>query len=241
MKKTLFILSIITMITGCTGTRKEQKMWICESLPIKVWEGITYNALNSEYQRLVQVMAEFADEEIEKFYDQSVYAENLDRSLFGDNYYDASADLMMQAFFGVGLGQSAQRDRKQSIKNYKERYKNVVELLKNNLSICLTYKDSSFVECEHYSDEEIFNTLIGNVKTAPITSEELAFDIAKDITNRILCALEKPVVSSCNYDKEKDFWIVRMDNAETQFVKFFKEDDGDTSIEYSSDSHEWDH
>ena len=76
--------------------------------------------------------------------------------------------------------------------------------------------------------------MYGTPERISTIDESGVFQYARMITIHEIAQLERPVIVSYEYDKERDLWIVRLDSMENQYVKFFERNDGDYDMEYSS-------
>ena len=246
MKRFIFPLFFVIIVTGCNGDSKIVKSWIYDNLPQCIWNDKAYNAVNDEYKRIIDVLTDYSNEEIASYTEKTYESERAVQSLLYNgggsmaDYYDEFSDMLVGSFLGIDYGPSAERKRKAAINAYKERFDTVTDELADYLGVCLTYKDSVLVDSEHFTDYEICSSLMGTPTQNPDDSDDIVLTISRDVCMRVLSGLSHPTLSSCEYNKEKDIWVARFDNADTQYVKAFKRDDGGMDYEYSPDSTNWD-
>lgn len=226
MKKLFFLLSI-TLFIGCNSTQKNQKTWIYETLPEYVWIDKTYDALEQDADQRTDKYVAWANQAIEEYNDKGE-SDDLNTLIAADLW--GLSDLYLLG----GGSSSAEKKRAAVINKYKKNSEAVLGALASELENSFTYRDSSYEITVSLTDEEIFHTLFGTPESIPEINYTGISNVAKWIAVNTFQGMERPVISSCEYDKEKDLWVVRMDNADTQYVKFYKRDDGEYDVEYGS-------
>ena len=246
MKRLILLIALTCIVSGCKSSTRYVKSWIYDDLPQSVWEDKVYDAVNTEYHRVLDVLTEYANKSITSYTESTYESESLVKSIIRagggsmSDYYDPFTDMMMGAFLGVDYGPSAEKKRNEAINAYKANYESVTAELRDNLGECLAYRDSIFEEAEHFTDEEICQHLMGTPTNIPQNDDDMVRNISYDVFARVISKLTRPAVSSSEYNKEKDIWVVRFDNADTHYVKAIQRDDGSIECLYSKNSSEWD-
>lgn len=218
MKKYFRILvsaSLCCVVMSCHSLTKDQRNWIYEELPLKVWDEVCLTSLKAEYIRLIQVIGDYEAENLKK-----INEERLDNVQYWLNLnVEAFAQLANESFNKKG-------------DNYSKRCSKVLEDLVNYIPECYSYRDSAIVEVWNKTDKEICEYLV------PYPQKSKKPDVRYVAVNVAKCVfkdMKRPVVSACEYDKEHKCWVVRFDNADTHYVRFLKRDDGGFDTEYSSE------
>lgn len=227
MKKLFFLLLPTALLIGCNTTTKNQKTWIYETLPEYVWIDKTYDALEQDADQRTDKYIAWANQAIEEYNDKGE-SDDLNTLIAADLW--GLSDLYLLG----GGSSSAEKKRAAVINKYKKNSEAVLGALASELENSFTYRDSSYEITVSLTDEEIFHTLFGTPESIPEINYTGISNVAKWIAVNTFQGMERPVISSCEYDKEKDLWVVRMDNADTQYVKFYKRDDGEYDVEYGS-------
>ena len=220
----------------------KQKKWIYDNLPKRVWDDLASNAINNEYQRLVDLITDYGNSSINRYYNKERETDRARASLYGSGYYDESFSTQVYAaLLGIETAAGARNRRDSAINAYKKRHDIVKSNLKSSFENCLSYKDSTIVDdYQLYSDQEICEMLLGRVTSKPTSNSLQSYDdIAQSATKRILSGMLHPVISSCTYNEGLGFWVVRLDHADNHYVKFFPRDDGDFDIEYNTNPGQW--
>lgn len=226
MKK-LFLLLSITLFIGCNSTQKNQKTWIYETLPEYVWIDKTYDALEQDADQRTDKYVAWANQAIEEYNDKGE-SDDLNTLIAADLW--GLSDLYLLG----GGSSSAEKKRAAVINKYKKNSETVLSVLTSEIDKSFSYRDSSYEITASLTDEEIFHSLFGTPNNIPEMNYEGISNVAKWIAVNTFQDMERPVIASCEYQKEKDLWVVRMDNADTQYVKFYKRDDGEFDVEYGS-------
>ena len=223
-------------------TAARHKQWIYNNLPGRIWDKIAFDAINNEYSRLVDLMTDYANSNIERYYNAEMDKDESRESFLGSSYYDNSfSNQLSYSMWGIETASDARRRRNSAIDAYKSRYNSATSNLKSAFENCLPYKDSTITDdWTNHSDQEICNMLLGSVTSESASGSYYnCLTISEDVIKRVLSGLSRPVISSCTFSEEKDFWVVRMDHADNYYVKFFPRDDGDFDIEYNNDPDHW--
>jgi len=232
-----------TLVTEAKNriTTALHKKWIYNNLPKRIWDNLAYDAVNNEYRRLVDVLTDFANANIERYYDNEMDDEEMKASFLGSSYYDNSfSNQMNYSIWGIETASEARRRRNSVIEGYKIRYNSAKDRLKSYFERCLSYKDSTITDdWSFHGDQEICEILLSGVTSDNSGSFTDCMRISQDVIKRVLSGLSYPTISSCTFNEARDFWVVRLDHADNYYVKFFPRDDGDFDIEYSSDSEQW--
>lgn len=207
-----------------TSGKSLQKEWIYEELPQKLWEDQTFTLADNEYHRIVSVLEDYGNNAIRQFQEE---AEEEDLN-----------DLFAASLFGledlVLLGSSStDKKRKAQIERYKERYDEVTDNLRENMSSLLYLRNNTSQKDPSLSDAQLCKILLGTPTEIASSSPEEQEAIAKSIITNLFYGLEKPKVTSCDYNRSEKEWQVRLDNAPNQIVRFYKRDDGNWDIEWS--------
>lgn len=87
---------------------------------------------------------------------------------------------------------------------------------------------------EFYDYEEICRRFLGTPTSYSEPESDQLYEVAELNVKATLQNLSRPKIASCQYDKDKQLWTVRIDNGDNQYVKFYKRDDGDFDIEYGN-------
>ena len=224
------MLAIALLLISCSNEEQEQKQWIYDNLPTKVWQDVTYERLDAEYKRLSSSLINLANNAKDLYYTNAV-----------EEYYGSSwASEFLRSFDQLGsyLGESSYNSRRdEAIASYKRHCEGVLEDLANEMVSWLFLRDSTFYGCDfERSDEEIFKMLMGTPGHTPNLSYEQKKEIAREIVINTFQPMvgNKPAIASVEYNKDIKLWSVRMDNAENQYVKFYPREDGEYDVEYSS-------
>lgn len=230
LPKLLLATLSVALMASCASEEKTQKQWIYDNLPTKVWQDVTYDRVNSEYQRLSSSLVDLANNARQTYYDNAL-----------DEYYGFSwkSELLrnfdqISSYFGEG-SYSSRID--EAMANYKEHCEEVLGDLADNMGSFLYLRDSTFYGCDYErSDKEIFEMLMGTPENEPDLSYTQEREIARGIVINTLqpMVVNKPAIASVQYNKDRKLWSVRMDNAENQYVKFYPREDGEYDVEYSS-------
>ena len=228
MKKVLFFVAAIFLLSACGFEQNKQREWISGNLPEYLWRDITYDAVNTEYHRVYDMLVEKANNAISA-YSRKGRQDDLENMRFA--YAWGLGDL-----YELGGGNSSDvKKRNAAIEKYKTNFERVTALLPSMIGGNLHLRDSSYRVTSMPSDDEIFKTLLGTPgKIATDNDDDISF-YCRLITVHALEPLERPVIANCEYNKERDLWNVRVDNANNQYVKFYKRDDGDYDVEYSDE------
>lgn len=118
------------------------------------------------------------------------------------------------------------------INQYREHCTEVINKLCDYYSVCLnSFRDSLCTVQDYYDSDEIFRSFLGSPTSFSQPELEQLYGVAELNVKAALQQLSKPKIASCQYDKEKQLWTVRIDNGDNQYVKFYKRDDGDFDIE----------
>ena len=223
-------------------TTAKHKNWIYNNLPDRVWDNLALDAINKEYRRLVDLLTDYANSNIDRYYDKERDIEESRASSLGSTYYDNSlSNQFNMSLWGIETASDARRRRNNAIEAYKSRYNSVTSNLKSSFESCLSYKDSTITDdWKSYGDKEICDMLLGSVTSGTASGTYYnCMMISQNVIKRVLSGLSHPVISSCSFNEEKDLWVVRLDHADNYYVKFFPRDDGDFDIEYSSNPERW--
>lgn len=205
---------------------KNQKEWIYETLPKKLWEEQTTDLANSEYHRIVDVLENYANAAIRR-YDEAGTEKDLDE-------YLSMSFFGLEDLYLLGGGSSAnEKKRAAQIDRYKKQYESVTDNLLENMKTLLRLRDSTLAYRPAFSDEQLCRILLGTPGAIATPSAETQMSLARSVMTNLYRGREKPTVSSCTYDRKEKVWNVRMDGAPNQEVQFFKRDDGGFDIEWT--------
>lgn len=204
-----------------------QREWIYNTLPEKLWEEQTYDLVNTEYKRLTDVMADYANDQIRKYQD-----EGEEKDL--NEYLGMSMLGLDDLYFLGGGSSSSEKKRAANIEKYKERYNTVTDNLKDYFSSALSIRNKRITsKMPTYSDTEFCQKLLGTPTAVSTVEPSIQRTMAEAIVNNLFLGRKRPSVSSSQYDRKEKAWNVRLDNAPNQVVRFIKRDDGDFDIEWT--------
>lgn len=226
MKKIVFILLLTATFSGCSPEKELQKKWISENLSTLVWNDVTYEALNNEYQELSSLLIDYSNQCMNTYFDKSV------DTYYGNNFRSELLRTFdeIDTIFG---GESFNTKRDKTINRYKSSCESRIENLRENLGVCLRLRDSLLVATEWHPDDDVFcSMLLGEPEDIPRLSSEEEFEIARNLTINLFYEMSKPTISAIEYISEYEVWLVRMDNADNQYVKFYLRDDESYDVEY---------
>ena len=230
MRKTvLIVLFAAFLFTSCNGDKNQQREWIYDNLPQKLWYEQSTEIANSEYHRLVNVLEDHANSSIRRF--QSA---GIDKDI--DEFMAISFLGLDDLYLLSGGSSSNERKRTAQIEKYKEQYQLVTNNLYNNFTTLLRLRDSTLSLKPSYSDQELCRLLLGKPDAISSPSAEEQMSIARSIMTNLFYNREHPSISSVVYDKNNKSWIVRLDNAPNQIVSFYKRDDGNYDIEWTGNN-----
>ena len=71
-KHELLMLAIALLLISCSNEEQEQKQWIYDNLPTKVWQDVTYERLDAEYKRLSSSLINLANNAKDLYYTNAV-------------------------------------------------------------------------------------------------------------------------------------------------------------------------
>lgn len=227
MKKLIAFIPALFFLFACNSLQKTQSEWITTFLPDQLWEDITFEAVNDEYDRITDVFVDMRDNAISAFNDK------------GDE--DDLNTLRSAQFWGLedlyelnGGNSDKVKQRNAIIERYDDNFSQVTETLGEAMGTYLSLRDSSLSSVRVPSDKELFTILYGTPERVSTIDERGIYQYARLITIREISELERPEVASCEYDKNRHLWVVRLDNAENQYVKFYERNNGGYDMEYSS-------
>ena len=227
MKKLIALIPVLFILFACNSVQKMQNEWITTFLPEQLWEDMTLEAVNDEYERISDVFFDMGNDAITAFNDKG---EEEDLSTMRSAYFLGLGEL-----YELGGGNSDKvKQRNAVIERYKTHFSRVTEMFRDAMGNCLSLRDSSLSNVHVPSDKELFNILYGTPERMSTIDERSIYQYARLITIHEISQLERPVVASCDYDKSRDLWVVRLDNIDNQYVKFYERNDGDYDMEYSS-------
>ena len=220
-----------------------QKQWIYHNLPKRIWDNLAFDAINKEYGRIVDFLADYANANISQYYDKERTRMRENASIWGSSYYDDSfSNRMSFNLWGLETATDARERQDETIDAYISRYNNVKSNLKESFESGLSYRDSTITDdWSIIYDDEICDLLLGDVTSNASGSYYNCLKISQNAIKRVLSGLSYPAISSCTFNETRDLWVVRSDYADNYYVKFFPRDDGEFDIEYSSDSEHWDY
>ena len=213
MKKSSFLFLII-FLTGCVDNKQEQ--WLYENFQDKIWYNAVTDAYEAEFQRLSVSLRNYANEAIEDYRGRT-YFPSWDGS-WGNGYSSASS-------------------RNNEIAKYKEHSEKALKRLHHYLLLCKYLREEEIPKGPYYrSDAEIFELLMGRPYKIPHLEMEDEVDIADGIAIKVSKKLlkSKPILCSVEYKWRQKLWLVRMDNADNQYVKFYPREDGKYDVEYGN-------
>ena len=67
MKKLIALVPALFVLFACNSLHKRQSEWITTFLPDQLWEDITFEAVDDEYDRITDVFVDLADNAITAF------------------------------------------------------------------------------------------------------------------------------------------------------------------------------
>lgn len=203
--------------------RAMEKDWIYGTLPEKLWNGQRTDLANAEWKRVSDLLQDYGNQAIRAFEDAGD-EEDLNglfaASLFG-----------MEDFYLLGSSAS-EKKRKAQVNEFKKNYEAVLDNLHENMSAFLQSGTPGSAGAG-YTDAQLCKLLLGTPGAVAAPSAETQREIARNLVAGAVSGYPRPTVSSCSYDRKAKEWTVRMDNAPTQTVRFFKRDDGDTDVEWT--------
>ena len=131
-----------------------QNEWITTFLPEQLWEDMTLEAVNDEYERISDVFVDMGNDAITAFNDKG---EEEDLSTMRSAYFLGLGEL-----YELGGGNSDKvKQRNAVIERYKTHFSRVTEMFRDAMGNCLSLRDSSLSNVRVPSDKELFNILYG--------------------------------------------------------------------------------
>lgn len=204
----------------------EAKKWIYSNIESKLWEEATYDAVNGAFESLSNYVSDYMEKQVQACRSSWQSGDRERDSFFGTGWRS------LNYILGGDSWEKTVSDRNKIISNYQNHCAEVMELLGGYYSDRLSaYRDSLCEVQDYYGNEEICNIVLGTPKSFNEPDTEFLYKIADLNVQAALKNVAKPTISSCTYDKEKQLWTVRLDHGESQYVKFYKRDDGDYDIE----------
>ena len=194
MKKLICSLAAASfMLSGCTLIYWNEREYIIENGPRWAWEISIAKATKAECERLVEVITDYENEEIQD-YDTIGQQEDLDSykalSLFGLDYFYS--------------GNEAERNR--AIKRYKDRYQEAVPVLIAYMAE-MAENPALLGEADGpLDDNTICKRLLGTPAKISNESDEELKEMARKIIIGIRDERSMPVVESCKYDRSIKQW-----------------------------------
>ena len=237
MKKAVFIVVVFLQFIACVPEREKQREWITEDLGWYMWSAIYDVALENEASHLNELIQSNAEDVVSSYesWNQATnqFASQIARAFLGDfvDIYDSAAD--------------KQRDR--LINKYHDNVDNVSRKLidavhlqgdRINEELRLELRLRRLFEEEPVVDDfqirqlvdslqlfdidvydDFWRALIGTPEKIISPPDSVISQIGFCYAVRALVGIKMPVVTSCKYSKKMDLWVVRVDNADNQFVK----------------------
>ena len=227
MKRIIFCACAILLLTSCESTHKKQKEWISDNLANFVWIDTTYDALEEQAYDLLKDLTDKANQAIAEYNDKGDEDDI-------NSYLSAAMLGLSDLYYLSGGSSSAEKKRAQKVEYYIEHSSSLLEQLEESIMDCFSYRDSSLAVDRIPDNQYIFKALLGEPDNIPEIDDEDIEYLAKLIAVSVFQDMERPAVSSIQYDKDRGLWLVRMDDADNQYVKFYERTDGEYDVEYSS-------
>lgn len=223
----LAVLIGLLVLSSCEN--KEQKAYIYETIPAKLWESECDKIVSDEFLRIQNVLEDYADDAIDEYEDIETY----------DDLEEYLATYVVASFFGMeDFLPDFEEDRETKIMEY-EIHSSLMSLkLLNNMGELIPPPENLSRPATTYSDEALCEILLGTPASIADPPEDVQQNIAWSIVANLLADKKKPSITSCSYDRKNKIWIIRMDNAPNQTVSFFKRDDGDYDFEWNGQKQE---